>query len=53
MDKKDTRLNVRMTEESKEIIKIRAIKKKMTISEYVMHCVMLDISNDEKKELEE
>lgn len=52
MDKeKEIRLNVRTTEELKTEFKVRAIKKKMSMGEYLKYLLMLDINKDEREEL--
>lgn len=49
--KKETRLNIRMSEEIKQDLKIRALKKNMTLTEYITYLAMKDISENERKEL--
>lgn len=51
--KKESRLNIRMAEEIKQDLKIRALKKNMTLTEYITYLAMKDITEIERQEIKE
>lgn len=47
MKKKDNTILIRINSEDKKQLKIRAIEKNMTVSDYILYCVLREISENE------
>lgn len=45
--KKDDTILIRISKEHKKQLKIRCLEKGFTLSEYILYCVMLEISHNE------
>ena len=48
MDKKDNRIVIRISSEDKTKMKMMALAREMTVSDFVMYCVMKQISREQK-----
>ena len=49
MDKKDNRIVIRISSSDKQKMKMMALAREMTVSDFVMYCVMKQISREQKK----
>lgn len=51
MKKKDDTILIRINSNDKKQLKIRAIEKGMTLSDYILYCAMREISESEIKKI--
>lgn len=49
MEKKDNRIVIRISSSDKQKMKMMALAREMTVSDFVMYCVMKQISREQKK----
>lgn len=48
MEKKDNRIVIRISSADKQKMKMMALAREMTVSDFVMYCVMKQISREQK-----
>ena len=48
MEKKDNRIVIRISSNDKQKMKMMALAREMTVSDFVMYCVMKQISREQK-----
>ena len=49
MEKKDNRIVIRISSSDKQKMKMMALAREMTVSDFVLYCVMKQINQEQKK----